>query len=328
MKQENREQIEEIFERKTGVNLSKGKRRKSTRVRVAFLAAVILCFLSFSAFSYRKFSSIDEDDVAFRATYMGDGVVCINVNNQSDKKLEFQEKLKLMQWVDSQEVEGNVDLVQYEGGKVKAHTTGQFYIDLSEAYDIQALEQPLEDGNWYYLVLTNNYFAFGQDWMCTIDFTTTKTEPIEASFPQYEQENHAEKNYPEEIFAFTDWTNPVQNMKISFSFGEQPNGKVSDHITIAGEEGDSVFAVTDGCIKETGFDSTEGNYIVLETEDGTLVKYGHLQNALVEENQTVVQGEEIGTVGKTGMATGPNLSFTVYVNGEPVNPLEEAAYTE
>ena len=47
-------------------------------------------------------------------------------------------------------------------------------IDLSGAYDLALLEQPLTD-DWYYFVLTNNNFAFGQDWHCTVEFA----EPVE-----------------------------------------------------------------------------------------------------------------------------------------------------
>ena len=44
-------------------------------------------------------------------------------------------------------------------------------------------------------------------------------------------------------------------------------------------------------------------------------------HGFVEFDAEVVKGEKIGTVGATGMATGPNLYFKVCINNEAVDPL-------
>lgn len=124
-------------------------------------------------------------------------------------------------------------------------------------------------------------------------------------------------------FLSSDWAMPTESPVVSGWFGEQENGTASDHINLIQKEGASVFAVEDGIVEEVGFDSTEGNYILLDLGNETKVKYGHLQEIIVEEAREIKKGEKIGTVGKTGMATGANLSLTLYVNGEEVNPLKE-----
>ena len=90
---------------------------------------------------------------------------------------------------------------------------------------------------------------------------------------------------------------------------------------IAGNEGDSVYAVFDGVISDTGFDDTLGNYIVLNTESGEVVTYGHLSGSKVPTGAQVKTGEIIGLMGKTGNATGTFLSISVMLNGETIDPM-------
>lgn len=138
-----------------------------------------------------------------------------------------------------------------------------------------------------------------------------------------EREEIKVQNVAESHLMETEWLWPTVSEKISSPFGQQRNGAVSDHINIAGNEGDEVYAVGDGSITETGFDSVYGNYIVMDLGEGVTVKYGHLKEILVETGETAQAGAVIGLLGKTGMATGPNLSFAMYQDGEAVNPVKE-----
>ena len=97
--------------------------------------------------------------------------------------------------------------------------------------------------------------------------------------------------------------------------------KMIDYIGIAGSEGDSVFAVADGKVTNTGFDSILGNYIVLTTKTGEVVTYGHLSGSKVPKEAEVKAGEMVGLMGKTGSATGVFLSISINVNGEMVDPM-------
>ncbi len=108
--------------------------------------------------------------MGFSAAYEGHGIVFIVVENRSDKALAFQPKLKLMRWSTGEEIAPTSDDVVFTGTKIAANSSRTMTIDLSRAYDIRALEEPLTDDN-YYFVLTNNNFLFGQDWMCTVNFS-------------------------------------------------------------------------------------------------------------------------------------------------------------
>lgn len=207
--QENLNHIRNIFQDKTGVEVS-ARRPVRHAVRAAVvLASVIACF-TITALAAGLFSSLDGDDLGFNATYEGDGIVMIEVENRSDKELRFQPELKLRRYAANEEIEPISDAVIFEGTKIEPHSTGIMTIDLSQAYDIAALEEPLTD-DWYYFVLTNNNFVFGRDWMCSISFAETVWTPIE---------------YPEPA-AVDDTT--IQNIEESLRFYFEANTKDSEN---------------------------------------------------------------------------------------------------
>lgn len=173
--------IKDIFEKKTGIDLEAGQRRHPFKRAIA-VAAVMVCCLSMTAFAASQFSSLSGDDLALSATYEGNGIVSIQIENRSDKEINFQPRLKLMRWSTSEEIVPVSDDITFSGTNFDAHTGGTMTVDISRAYDMDALEQPLID-DYYYFVLTNNNFAFGQDWMCTIYFVEPVITPHDPITP-------------------------------------------------------------------------------------------------------------------------------------------------
>ena len=179
---ENRDHIKAIFQERTGVELTR-RRRAGRAVRVAAVAAAVLACCTVTALAAnRLFSSLDGDDLALSAVYEGDGIVTVQVENRSGKALHFQKALKLMRWTTGEEIAPASGDVTFTGTEIEPYSSGVMTIDLSGAYDIGALEEPLTD-DWYYFVLTNNNFVFGQDWMCSVDFAETVWTPMEYPEP-------------------------------------------------------------------------------------------------------------------------------------------------
>ncbi len=176
----NLQNIKDIFEEKTGVALETRRRRQPVRTAM-LVAAVLVCSLTMTAFAVSLFSSLSGDELSLSATYEGNGIVSIQVENQSDKELCFQQRLKIMRWSTSEEISPLSDEIAFSGTEFEAHTSGVMTVDLSKAYNMDFLEQPLTDDH-YYFVLTNNNFVFGQDWMCSVTFAepikTVVEEPI------------------------------------------------------------------------------------------------------------------------------------------------------
>jgi murein DD-endopeptidase MepM/ murein hydrolase activator NlpD len=63
-----------------------------------------------------------------------------------------------------------------------------------------------------------------------------------------------------------------------------------------------------------------GNYIVIRHKYGFYTKYAHLQKIMVTRGQEVQQGEVIGTMGNTGLSTGPHVHYEVRIGSEVVDP--------
>lgn len=173
---QNLSNIQTAFEEKTGVDL---KRKafvcRPTIRRAVLIAAILALCVTLVAFTYPLFSPLDGDALTLSASYEGNGIVSIQVENRSHKKLEFQPQTKLVKWITGEEVRPLPDAVVFGDLTVAPHSTKTITLDLSKAYDMALLEQSLFT-EWYYLVLTNYNFVFGQEWKCSVYFGAPQLE--------------------------------------------------------------------------------------------------------------------------------------------------------
>jgi murein DD-endopeptidase MepM/ murein hydrolase activator NlpD len=69
------------------------------------------------------------------------------------------------------------------------------------------------------------------------------------------------------------------------------------------------------------YQAAAGNYIMISHGNGIYTVYMHCSKLSVSVGENVAKGQVIGSVGSTGVSTGPHLHFGVSVNGTYVNPL-------
>jgi murein DD-endopeptidase MepM/ murein hydrolase activator NlpD len=93
-------------------------------------------------------------------------------------------------------------------------------------------------------------------------------------------------------------------------------------IDFAAAQGSPVRAAGDGVVRVAGWSGGYGNMIEIEHRDGIVTRYGHLSKIGlgIRPGIRVSQGEEIGLVGMTGLATGPHLHYEFRVNGVARDP--------
>jgi murein DD-endopeptidase MepM/ murein hydrolase activator NlpD len=80
---------------------------------------------------------------------------------------------------------------------------------------------------------------------------------------------------------------------------------------IAAASGTSVRAVASGVVVESGPKGGYGNAVVIKTDDGRRMLYGHNSENFVRVGDRVEMGASIAAVGATGRATGPHVHFEV-----------------
>jgi murein DD-endopeptidase MepM/ murein hydrolase activator NlpD len=96
-------------------------------------------------------------------------------------------------------------------------------------------------------------------------------------------------------------------------------------VDYAAPKGTPVYAAGKGKVAFKGWKPGFGKVIFLEHGPKCTTVYGHLSDFArrVERGVRVRQGQLIGYVGKTGIATGPHLHYEFRVNGVHRNPLSD-----
>jgi len=88
--------------------------------------------------------------------------------------------------------------------------------------------------------------------------------------------------------------------------------------------GTPIKTVGDGTITRKGYTKANGNFVEITHSNGYSAIYLHMNGFArgIKKGTRVTQGQLIGYVGQTGLATGPHLCFRMRRYGKPVNPLK------
>ncbi len=94
-------------------------------------------------------------------------------------------------------------------------------------------------------------------------------------------------------------------------------------VDYAASKGSPVRATGDGTISFAQYNGGCGNEIKIKHSEDYTTRYCHLDryNSRTKVGRKVKQGQTIGYVGSTGLATGPHLHYEFHVNGKHTDPL-------
>ena len=84
--------------------------------------------------------------------------------------------------------------------------------------------------------------------------------------------------------------------------------------------GTPVYAAGEGTVSRSDYSAANGHHVFIKHANSIETKYLHFTKRKVKKGQRVKQGQTIGYVGSTGLATGPHLHYEFVVNGVHRNP--------
>ena len=120
---------------------------------------------------------------------------------------------------------------------------------------------------------------------------------------------------------------PLDFFRISSKFSGrrfhpvQQRWKAHNGTDYAAAHGTPIKTTASGVVERTGYTAGNGNYVKVKHTATYSTQYLHMSKILVRNGQRVSQGQVIGKVGSTGLATGPHVCYRFWKNGVQVDPL-------
>lgn len=90
----------------------------------------------------------------------------------------------------------------------------------------------------------------------------------------------------------------------------------------AAPRGTPISTTAAGIVEKTGYTAGNGNYVKVRHNGTYSTQYLHMSKILVRRGQHVNQGDVIGRVGSTGLASGPHVCYRFWKNGKQVDALK------
>ncbi len=122
---------------------------------------------------------------------------------------------------------------------------------------------------------------------------------------------------------------PVQEFITSAWYGDRrtylytggdSSSSLHNGVDLAAPTGTEVLTPLEGKVVMAEFRIITGNTVVLEHMPGVYTLYYHMDSLNVKPGDSLNQGDLMGTVGSTGLVTGPHLHWEMRVNTIPVDP--------
>ncbi len=90
----------------------------------------------------------------------------------------------------------------------------------------------------------------------------------------------------------------------------------------AAPHGTPIMSTANGVVELAGYSAGNGNHVKVKHDRTYSTQYLHMSKILVRKGQHVRQGQIIGKVGSTGLATGPHVCYRFWKNGKQVDALK------
>ena len=162
-----------------------------------------------------------------------------------------------------------------------------------------------------------------KDYEADIAAENETIKALEAAVAEERKKLAAEQGRKYDGGIFT-WPAPSYT-RISSEYGNRMHPtlgveKFHNGLDMAAPGGSPILAAYDGKVVAADYNSSMGNYIMIDHGDSLYTIYMHASALYVSKGTEVSKGDKIGAVGTTGRSTGNHLHFGVRLNGSYVNP--------
>lgn len=204
-------------------------------------------------------------------------------------------------------------------------------VELAEIFGWEVDFFSLRSGDHFKAVYENRYA--GDDYIGIGNILTAEFQHRGNTFRAYYFDNGERRGY------FDEDGNSLQKelLKAPFTYNQRVSSGFSNNrfhpilrqnrphygIDYAAPTGTPIIAVGDGVVTEAQRRGGNGNIVQIRHNNTYKTAYLHLNGFApgIRPGVEVKQGQVIGYVGQTGLATGPHLCYRLYVNDRPVNSL-------
>ncbi|MBO5953541.1 MAG: peptidoglycan DD-metalloendopeptidase family protein [Oscillospiraceae bacterium] len=185
--------------------------------------------------------------------------------------------------------------------------------------------------------------AKGQKFDDLMDDAEAEAEKLQQEIAQKEKEYNEQKKKEEEASRPPDpnygpgerpgsnvtngitWYIPTRYTYLSSPYGWRVHPVHGDWrfhsgVDLAAPGGTPIYATRAGTVTIATYSDSAGYYVTVNHGDGFSSSYMHMTHYIVKPGQYVTAGQVIGYVGTTGTSTGNHLHFSIYYNGNSVNP--------
>lgn len=182
---------------------------------------------------------------------------------------------------------------------LKARRKEECNMFFGQEFEVRPILKIAQDGSYDGYVTENN----GDGWL-----------PSDTEISNNEGDFNGYKSFSNDFGS--GYLCPVKGATVTSVYGYRTHPvtgvKTFHHGTDIGiAKGSNTVASKTGTITQTGYDSSMGNYIYLDTDDGYRIKYMHLHEIKVSQGDRVIRGQVVGLIGSTGSSTGPHCHWEI-----------------
>jgi murein DD-endopeptidase MepM/ murein hydrolase activator NlpD len=196
----------------------------------------------------------------------------------------------------------SIDFFKIQKGDKFAVAVNEKYIDGTEYAGLESIE--------------SSYFEYKGKRIYAFPF---KKDPNARKVDYYDEEGKVLKS----MFLKA----PLKFSRISSRFSPrrfhpvQGRWKAHNGTDYAAPTGTPIMTTANGVVERTGYTAGNGNFVKVRHNGQYSTQYLHMSKIIARQGQRVSQGDIIGRVGSTGLATGPHVCYRFWKNGVQVDAL-------